>query len=306
MRKIFILILFPLISLAQNYNGPESIEYHDSTGSYFISNSNNGQILELDVNNELSIFALNLGSGPHGLEIVNNILYVCSGGRLKGYNINDGSQVLNYNINGTFLNGITHKENTLFITDFSDRKLFSFNIETESHEEVISFNKNPNGTYWDEANNQLLVVFWGNNAPIYTIDYLSQNYSVILNTGLGNLDGITMDQCGNFYISAWSSNSIHKYNNDFSETEVVATNLSYPADICFNQNENILAVPNSGNNSISLIQNPCNEETEINENNYERKIVSSTNILGKFFLGKGFKIEIYDDGSTEKKYILNK
>ena len=84
MRKIFILILFPLISLAQNYNGPESIEYHDSTGSYFISNSNNGQILELDVNDELSIFALNLGGGPHGLEIVNDILYVCSGRAVEG------------------------------------------------------------------------------------------------------------------------------------------------------------------------------------------------------------------------------
>ena len=306
MKKILILIIIPLISLTQNYNGPESIEYNYSTGSYFISNSNNGQILELDINNDLSIFASNIGSGPHGLEIVNNILYVCSGGRLKGYDISDGSQVLNYNLNGSFLNGITHKDNILFITDFSQGKLFAYYLDEQNHEEIMSFNKNPNGTYWDGINNRLLIVFWGNNAPIYSVNYLTQEYDPILYTGLGNLDGITMDECGNFYISAWSSNSIHKYNNDFSESEVFISNLSYPADICFNQNDNILAVPNSGNNSISLIEGACENLSHIYDNYNDRKIVNSTDLLGKFFSGKGFKIEFYDDGSIKKKYILNK
>ena len=75
MSKILnILFLIPLCCLTQNYNGPESVEYNAATGSYYISNSSNGQILELDSNNNLSIFTLNIGSGPHGLEIVDNIL----------------------------------------------------------------------------------------------------------------------------------------------------------------------------------------------------------------------------------------
>ena len=48
-----------IINFSQSYNGPESIEFNPSTESYFISNSNNGQILELDSNNEYQ-FSSNL------------------------------------------------------------------------------------------------------------------------------------------------------------------------------------------------------------------------------------------------------
>ena len=294
----------PLLMYTQNYNGPESVEFNYLTESYFIANSNNGQILELDNNNELSIFTSNLGSGPHGLEIVNNILYACSGGQLKGFDLNDGTQILNYNLNGSFLNGITHKENTLFITDFSDRKLYKYNIDTQTHEEIVSFNKNPNGTYWDDINDRLLVVCWGNNAPVYSIDYIAEEYSTIINTGLGNLDGITMDECGNFYISAWSSNAIHKYNNDFSETEIVVPNMSYPADIFFNQFDDILAIPNSGNNTISFLELNCNNSNIIEEDG-NREIEITIDLLGRPYSSQSkFKIELYNDGAIEKKYII--
>ena len=304
MKNTLILLIMPLLMYTQNYNGPESVEFNYLTESYFIANSNNGQILELDNNNELSIFTSNLGSGPHGLEIVNNILYACSGGQLKGFDLNDGTQILNYNLNGSFLNGITHKENTLFITDFSDRKLYKYNIDTQTHEEIVSFNKNPNGTYWDDINDRLLVVCWGNNAPVYSIDYIAEEYSTIINTGLGNLDGITMDECGNFYISAWSSNAIHKYNNDFSETEIVVPNMSYPADIFFNQFDDILAIPNSGNNTISFLELNCNNSNIIEEDG-NREIEITIDLLGRPYSSQSkFKIELYNDGAIEKKYII--
>ena len=66
--------------------------------SYFISNSNNGQIIELTDDNNTSIFANNLINGPHGLEIVENTLYACSGSRIKAFNIETGEQILNFNI----------------------------------------------------------------------------------------------------------------------------------------------------------------------------------------------------------------
>ena len=299
-----LLIFIPLCKFSQSFNGPESVEYNSNTGSYFISNSNNGQILELDNNNELSVFITNVGTGPHGLEIVNNILYACSGGRLKGYDLNNGNQVLNYNFGASFLNGITHMENTLFITDFSDRKLYTYSIEEESHDEIASFTKNPNGTYWDSISNRLLVIFWGNNAPIFEIDYINGEYNTIIMTGLGNLDGIAMDQCGNFYISAWSSNAIHKYNSSFSETEIVVENLSNPADICYNQFDNIIGIPNSGNNSVDFIFSPC-DNSSIKESEKIKNLLKKINILGIDANQKGFNIEIYDDGSVEKKYILD-
>ena len=303
MKKLLLLLIIPLLSFGQYYSGPESVEYNPSTGSYFISNSNNGQILELDINNELLIFTNNVGSGPHGLEIVNNVLYACSGGRLKGYDLNNGNQILNYNLNGSFLNGITHIGNVLFITDFSDKILYGYDIEQGVHYQSTSFSKNPNGIYYDGINNRLLVICWGNNAPVYNVDYVEGLYSTLIDTGLGNLDGLAMDQCGNFYISAWSSNAIHKYNSDFSETEIIASNMNNPADIYYNQGDNILAVPNSGNNTVEFIFSPCDNST-IQENHTTKHLLKIIDILGRETTNNGFNIELYDDGSVEKKYVI--
>ena len=176
MNKL-LLLLIPFVSFGQNYNGPESIEYAPNNSVYYISNSGNGQILELDNNDNLSVFTEGLQSGPHGLELVEQyigekwsgqILYACSAGRLYGYDMN-GSEVLNYNLNGSFLNGITHKVNNtlstlaqvdLFITDFSAKKLYRYSVDENMHYEICSFNKNPNVTYYDSINNRLFVVFW--------------------------------------------------------------------------------------------------------------------------------------------------
>ena len=60
----------------------------------------------------------------------------CSGGRLKGYDLENGLIKIYYNqfnVGGTFLNGITQYSdgsgNYLFLTDFSERKLYRYRIE---------------------------------------------------------------------------------------------------------------------------------------------------------------------------------
>ena len=323
MKNLFLYILIiPLIALSQNYNGPESVEYDVpfgfNTGRYFISNSSNGQILALDEDGDLSVFADGLNTGPHGLEFAsdsstpNCTLYACSGGRLYGFD-SEGNQILNYNLNGSFLNGITSRiflntitmdlDGDLLITDFSAKKLYRYDISQGEHYEICSFPKSPNGVYWDGANNRALVVCWGSNAPIYEVDVENGTYNTLINTGLSNLDGITMDACGDFYVTAWSSNALHKYNSDFSETEIIATGLSNPADICYNPNDNIIGVPNSGNNTVDFIEVDCDNVT-IPEIQHERSLIKTIDILGRETTQKGFQLEIYDNGSVEKKYLL--
>ena len=319
MRNLLILMIIPIISYSQNYNGPESIEYNSNSGSYYISNSNNGQILELNNDNDLSVFTNNINTGgPHGLELVDEFigpklvgqtLFVCSGGNLLGYNWY-GNQILNYDIGGVFLNGITKRwagdeEDIidLFITDFSSKKLYQYSIAENTHYEICSFEKNPNGVFYDYINNRLLVVCWGWNAPIYEVDTESGTYNTIINTGLSNLDGITMDQCGNFYISAWSSNAIHKYNSDFTESEIIIEGMSNPADICFNGSDNIIGIPNSGNNTVEFINYSCSNTNTIEHIN-TKKIIFSTNLLGQQNKQSKFQFNIYNDGTIAKKYIL--
>ncbi len=307
-------------SFSQSYNGPESVEYNPLTGSYFVSNSINGQILELDSNNNLSIFASNVGNGPHGLEIVDNILYACSGGRLKGYDLNDGNQVLNFNVGGSFLNGITHyidgSGSYLFLTDFTARKLYKYRIEDEWISSICDFPRNPNGVFLDPMYNSLYVVTWGNNAPIYEVDFTTEEFYTATTTDLNNLDGISMDECGNFLISAWSTNAIHRFNNDFSESEVIIDFLSYPADIIYDQVNNFIVIPNSGNNTVeffpySPFYEPtalswwCNDNTDIIESEINPQIIKIIDLLGKESTSPGFNIEIYDNGDVKKKYTIN-
>jgi len=53
----------------------------------------------------------------------------------------------------------------------------------------------------------------------------------------------------------------------------------------------------------------CNEtencgETEIQEHIVAKKRITTIDILGRDTNQKGFNIEIYDDGSVEKKYVI--
>ena len=241
-----------IVLLAQSYNGPESVDYDSASNRYFISNSSNGQILEMDCQGNLSVFKSNVGSGPHGLEVVGNQIFACSGSRLKAYDLTTGEETLNINLNASFANGITHKGDNIFVSDFSASKIFRYNIQSNQFNVYVNnFPTTPNGIFYDNIQDRLLVLSWQNNAPIYEINMADSSYSIIKETSLGYCDGIAMDNNGDFYVSAWSNNAIHKFSSDFSGNPTnVLNGMSNPADIYFNRDLNVLAVPNSGNNSV--------------------------------------------------------
>jgi hypothetical protein len=270
------LIIFGNIVNAQSYNGPESVDFDENTGSYFVSNTANSQIIARAANGDLSVFASNIGSGPHGLEVVNNEIYACSGSRLKAFDLTTGEQTVNVNLGASFANGITHKGNDVFVTDFSAKKVFRYNIESGNFNTYIENIPNtPNGIFYDDINDRMLFVCWGSNAPIYEINLIDSSYAVVANTSLGNCDGIAMDNNGDFYVSAWSNNAISKFNSDFSESsEVVVSEMSSPADIYYNRDVDTLAIPNTSNNTVvfvgigtvaqswNCIDNDCSEDED--------------------------------------------
>jgi len=241
---------------SQSYSGPESVDYDSDGQRYLVSNSSQGQILSYDaINDELDIFASGVGSGPHGLEVVGEELFACSGSRLKAYNLITEEQTVNVNLGASFANGITHKGNDVFVTDFSGKDIYRYNTVSGNFNMYIeNLPKKPNGIFYDDIQDRLLVVCWGNNAPIYEIDMADSSYTIVANTSLGNCDGIAMDNNGDFYVSAWSNNAISKFNSDFSgNSTVVVPNMSSPADIYYNRATDTLAIPNSGNNTVVFV-----------------------------------------------------
>ena len=250
MKTIFTTLLITLISIvgfAQTYNSPESIEFDYANDRWLIANNSGNNILARSNAGILSVFIPSV-TGPHGLEIVGDTLYVCSGSTLKAYNINTAAVVFSINLGATFLNGITHDADYLYITDFSSKKIYRFNMSTHTYSVFVTgLAKSPNGIIYDQPNNRCVFVNWGNAAPIMAFDVTTGVVSTLATTSLGNCDGIAKDGAGNYYVSSWSLNGISRFNNTFTGgPTTVVTGLSNPADIFYNVLSDTLGVPNSG------------------------------------------------------------
>ena len=260
MKKIFTLIsavLFSATTFAQVYSGPESVEFDYANNRWFVANHSNQTIVIKNCTTcPILPFATGLGSGPHGLEIVNDTLYACSGATLKAYNINTGAQVFNISLGATFLNGITHDNSgNLYVTDYSGNKIYRFNVYTRHQNVFVGAGlSSPNGIIYDQPNNRCVFVQWG--GIIKSLNLTDSTTATVITSTLSSVDGIAKDGAGNYYVSSWTGNKITRYNNTFgAPTTVVSTGLNSPADIFYNVNTDTLAVPCSattGTNSNTV------------------------------------------------------
>ncbi len=261
MKKFLLLAAFIFSSslFAQSYNGPESVEWDSVNTRWLISNTNSHAILARTQSGTLSTFVATTTNGPHGLEILGNVVYACCGGRIKGYNLTTGVEVFNLNLGASFLNGLTTDgDSVLYATDFTNRDIFRINPTTGLFY-VMSTNtgtQSPNGIIYDGPNNRCIFVNWSANAPIKAIS-LTSPYTIttITTTTLGSCDGITRDHLGYYYVTAWGNNKINRFANDFTGGHTVMNyTLSSPADIdCKFDVIDTVGVPNSGNNTCTFI-----------------------------------------------------
>ncbi len=241
-------MLIAFNGFAQSYSSPESLEFDYSNNRWLISNKSANNILARSSSTgDLTIFASGITS-PHGIEIANDTVYVCSGSTLKAYELNTGTPVFSINLGATYLNGITHDSTYLYITDFSAKVIYRFDMTSRSFTQYVTgLTKSPNGIIYDQLNNRCVFVNWGSNAPIMAFDLTTASVSTITPTSLGNCDGIAIDGTGNFYISSWNLNGISKFDNTFSTgPATVVSGLTNPADIFYNVLTDTLGVANSG------------------------------------------------------------
>lgn len=280
MKKIttFLFIVITSTVFSQSYNGPESTEYDYTNSRWLIANTSSHQVLARSSSGALTVFATLTGSGPYGIEIVDNVLYCCNGNSVKGYSLVNGASVFNVNVGGSFLNGITHDNSgNLYVTDFSAKKIFKIVIATSTFSTIATgLVQSPNGIVFDEANNRCVFVNWGSNAPIKAINLSTYTVSTLLPTTNSNIDGIARDASGNYYISTWGSQNVLRYDSAFANPPIsIATNLSNPADIAINMVDNVLAIPNSGNNTVTFVN--LNLNTNSFEENWFKSISVSPN-----------------------------
>ncbi len=245
-------------STAQSFNSIESVEYDPVNQQWLVSNANS--IVAQDFQGGLNFFFD--AESDYGMEVMGDTLYAINspfeGDEIRAYNLNDGTLIATIALPGTqFANGMaSNGTDRLWVTDFNGSAILEIDVTDATNASVstvASVAQVPNGITYDGANNRLVYVTWG-PMGIYACDLADYSTSLLTSTTLANIDGVDHDGNGNFYIASWTPAQIRKYNNDFSDFEIIsAPGLSGPADICYAQEVDTLAVPNSGNNTLTLI-----------------------------------------------------
>lgn len=248
--------LSTMLALAQNYTNIEAVEYDPAGNRFFISNSNS--IIQRNADESLEFFG-NVDAS-HGMEVMNGMLFAISANTIYAYDLEDASIQMTLSIPETsFLNGMASDGlNRLWVSDFGTGKLFEIDaadLQNPQWSEIATGLGSPNGIVYDGENNRLVFVHWGANAKIRAYDLSTEEVSILYTTSLSNIDGIDHDGEGNFYIASWSPNRVSKFESTFTaapETITVGV-LSSPADICYAQETDTLAIPNSGNETVLFV-----------------------------------------------------
>lgn len=253
MKKTFLLFCLCFVgslAKAQTFGGPESVEYDAQNARWLVANTDLGNIVEYNpAANSTTVFCSGLTTGPYGIEIMGNRLYACDGSIVRGYNLNTGSQEFAISItNAMFLNGITSDGNDfLYVTDFSAKKIYRVHPADTSFTVLASTSRTPNGILYDGANQRCVFVTWGSSAIVQAVSTSTGTVTNLASTTLSNCDGITRDTEGNWYVTAWGNNSLHKFDSAFSAAPTVAmSGLSSPADIDISADGDSIGISNSG------------------------------------------------------------
>lgn len=259
MRILLTLIcLSPLLAIGQTKNNIEAVEYDPVNNRYFVSN---GSSLLVTADGGANWEYFGEAEATHGMEVLNNTLYVVDGAVIRAYDLASAEEIMTLSIPGvSFLNGMGNDgDHRLFVSDFSDSKIYEIDVTDNAnptYTEIISNTAStPNGITVDLANNRGIFVNWGSNSDIKAFDLDDYSISTVLNnSGLGNCDGVDIDNNGNFYVSSWSPQQITKFNNDFTESEIItAPGLSNPADISYALQTDTLAIANSGSEEVTFL-----------------------------------------------------
>lgn len=245
-----------LTSFAQvEFDSPESVVFDYDNDRYFVSNKVGGEIIEIDSNGEMSYFNTDQMS-VRGLHISDGILYGASSAGVAVMDLETGSTITTVEISGSaFLNDITSDlSGNLYISDSNANKIFRMSMDDYSYNVFVDGLYNPNGIWFDDGNDRLLLCSYRGNSPIQAISLVDSTVTTIVETELDNLDGMTEDNDGNIYVSSWSATAVYRFDPDFSnDPELISSGHYGPADIYYNLQDDILAVPNFNSDDVDFI-----------------------------------------------------
>ncbi len=325
MKKNIFFICLTLLMISQfanaQYSSPESAIYDAANSRYIISNAGNGtsggNLVVVDRNTlAVTPFLTNGVNSPKGMCIISDTLFVADVTSVKAIGLTSASVLATINITGaTFLNDIVYAGNGfMYVTDNAASKIFKINrstLQVTPLPDVASAVISPNGIMLDSAANRLLFVSYRLNSPIQSITLGSDVISTFAATTVSNLDGITRDGSGNYYVSSWATNKVYRYNSTFSGSPtIVASAVDGPADIFYNKLNDTLVIP-CFNSADVVFMNMAGTGIENNAYQFDVKVfpnpVKSTLDIGfRLSVGAKVSIAVFDERGIRIKDLYNK
>jgi len=241
-----------------DFKTPESVIYDSKRELFYVSNvnenpwekDNNGFISKMSKTGEILDLEWITGfSGPKGMAIIDDVLFVADLNELALIDINEGVVIDKVVIEGASgLNDITPGENsTVYITDSNEGKIFQYdgNAVKIFHDDAPG---RPNGLLL--VNGNLFTAFSQTSELVY-FNTSTLNKTLVA-TGIGAGDGITPTNEKDIYlVSDWNGEifmiSINGEKSSLLNTKDQGKNT---ADIWFIQKENLLLVPTFFDNRV--------------------------------------------------------
>ena len=244
-------IISGVLAFGQAPDRPESIIWDDGHSRYLISNhgnGNNGSIISYyPQRDSFAWFNQQETTGPKGLAIYNNVLYVSDNGFVNGFDLDSRHRVFYKKVGNNMINDlVVDKAGFLYLGHRDESRIYKINTENSQITEWVSTEDiyEINGLYIDSINNRLIACFTRQDSPIMAFDLETGKQTVLMETSYSILDGIARDNCGYYYISCHGKQAILKFDPDFmNPPEVFLDGYQGPADIFFNSKSQQLCIP---------------------------------------------------------------
>lgn len=234
----------------------ESVVHDPAHNRYLASDQASGIIRAVDYAGNMTFFA-SVPPAVKGLMIRNDTLF-CSASisGLVLFDLDDGSNILQVVFPGmSDLNDVIgDTSGNIYVSDAQGNKVFRLHLSDLSTELVLDNFPWANGMVFDTAQNRLLICQWISSSPITAINLPDYSTEVVRDDGLYRLDGLAWDVNGSLFVSSHGTGDIYVYDASFSSPPRMVLNApTGSADIAFNYQDTILAIPNTNTGRLLFV-----------------------------------------------------
>jgi DNA-binding beta-propeller fold protein YncE len=254
-----------------NFENPESIAVDPEDGSYYVSNikgsvsekDGNGYISKISPNGNIVIQQFIGGkagevwlNAPKGLAILKTNIFVADIDSVKVFNKITGKPVTTIDFSkwkAQFLNDVAlDGEKWLYVSDTMANRIFRIDLQNNNRPELYKASPElgaPNGLIVNPKTGHLMAVTW-EKGQIIEMD--GERRVHVLKKGLQTLDGVTLDDSGNLYVSSFEKGEIYKITHyGRGAVSTVLSGLTSPADISFDRRKNEILIPSLKGNTVT-------------------------------------------------------